>query len=214
MQRMRRLIQYKMQRMALCLVILVFFTAKSHAQLGTPPVVAVQPLGLAVQNGGTAILTTTAVSLTSMRFYWLYNGLPVSTTNTTVVNVVVPLVGTVSTLTINNVSAANAGSYSVRIVNGVGSVTSHDAVLVVLTSTVSNVVSNVVNIVSAGTGLTPAGFKLQLSGPAGSNYVIQASADLRNWVPISTNAAPTGSLSYTDAAAVNLPFRYYRAGTQ
>ena len=214
MQRMQRHIQYQLERMALCLVILVLFAAKGRAQIGTPPIIAVQPLGLAVQNGDTAILTTTAVSLTSMKFYWLFNGQPIPTTNSAVVNVAVPLVGTVSTLTLNSVSPASAGTYSVKIVNGVGSVTSHDAVLVVLTSTVSNVVSNVVNIVSAGTGLTPAGFKLQLSGPAGSNYVIQASADLRNWVPISTNAAPTGSLSYTDAAAVNLPFRYYRAGTQ
>ena len=62
--------------------------------------------------------------------------------------------------------------------------------------------------------MTANGFQIQLSGPAGSNYVIQASADLKNWTPISTNAAPTGSISYTDVAAKNLPFRYYRAVTQ
>ena len=214
MQRMQRHIQYQLERMALCLVILVLFTAKGRAQIGTPPIIAVQPLGLAVQNGDTAILTTTAVSLTSMRFYWLFNGQPIPTTNSTVVNVAVPLVGTVSTLTLNSVSPANAGTYSVKIVNGVGTVTSSNVVLVVLTSTVSNVVSNVVNIVSAGTGMVANGFKLQLSGPAGSNYVVQASSDLKNWIPIFTNAAPTGTIACTDAAALNLPFRYYRTRVQ
>lgn len=207
---MRRLIKYRLHAVAICLVFFGFLTAKSDAQIGTPPIIAVQPLGLAVQNGGTAILTTTAVSLTSMKLYWLFNDEPVPTSNTTVVNVNVPLVGTVSTLTVKNVSAASAGKYSVRIVNGVGSVTSSNATLIVLASTVSNVVS----IVSAGTKMTLSGFQLQLSGPAGSNYVIEASTDLKNWVPISTNAAPSGNVSYTDAAAINLPFRYYRAMVQ
>ncbi|HTQ41098.1 MAG TPA: immunoglobulin domain-containing protein [Pirellulales bacterium] len=191
-------------------VIFALFAAKCHAQIGTPPVIAVQPLGLAVQNGGTAILATTAVSLTSMKFYWLFNDQPILTNNTTVVNVNVPLVGTVSTLTVKGVSPSNAGNYSVRIVNGVGPVTSSNAMLIVLTSAVSNVV----NIVSTSTQMTASGFKLLLSGPPGSNYIIQASTDLKNWTSISTNAAPTGSVSYTDTAAINLPFRYYRAKMQ
>jgi len=196
--------------MAVFLGFSCLLTIKSSAQIGTPPTIAVQPLGVAVQNGGTALITTTAVSLTSMRFYWMFNNQSVPTSNTTVVNVNVPLVGTVSTLTINNVSPASAGGYSVRIVNGVGSTTSSNATLVVLASTVSNVV----NFVSTGIGMTTGGFKLQLSGPAGSNYVIQASTDLKNWIPISTNAAPTGTVSFTDTAATNLAFRYYRAVIQ
>lgn len=205
-----RFIQFRLQKAAICLAFFGFLTARSNAQIGTPPIIAVQPLGLAVQNGGTAILTTTAVSLTSMKFYWLFNGQPVPATNTTMVNVVVPLVGTVSTLTVKNVSPDSAGNYSVRIVNGVGSTTSSNAALIVLATTVSNVL----NIVSAGTGMVANGFKIQLSGPAGSNYVIQASTDLKNWTSISTNTAPAGTVSYTDTAATNLPFRYYRAKLQ
>lgn len=74
--------------------------------------------------------------------------------------------------------------------------------------------SNAPYIVPSGTGMTANGFKIQLSGLSGSNYVIQASTDLKNWTSVSTNAAPTGSVSYTDAAAMNLPFRYYRAMLQ
>jgi len=118
--------------------------------------------------------------------------------------------GVISELTIHNASPTNAGNYSVQIQNGGGSVTSGTASLTVLTS----MVSNVLNIVSAGTGMVANGFKIQLSGPAGSNYVIQASNDLKNWTSISTNAAPAGSVSYTDTAATNLPSRYYRAKIQ
>jgi hypothetical protein len=145
-----------------------------------------------------------------MQFSWLLNGKPVPTNDTTVVNVAVPLVGTVSTLTVDKINSAQSGNYSVVIKNGVGSVTSSNAAVVVLSSTVSNVV----DIVTTGTGLTTGGFKINLSGPSGSNYVIQASTDLKNWIPIFTNNAPTGSLSYTDADAVNLSFRYYRAKIQ
>ncbi len=172
-----------------------------------PPIITIPPLGETVQNGGTAVFSTTVISLTTPSFTWLFNGKPISASaNVTVVSL--PLLGT-STLTISNVSSANAGSYAVRVNNGLTS-TSGGATLVVL----SNPVPEVVNIVSTGTGMTAGGFKLQLSGPAGSNYVIQASTDLKNWVPISTNAAPTGTVTYTDAAATNLAFRYYRAKIQ
>jgi len=207
MKGMRKYSKYRLKETVICLVFLGFFTVRSNAQLGTPPIIIVQPLGLAVQNGGTAVLTTTAVSLTSMQFQWIFNGKQIKKNHTTVVNVVIPLVGTVSTLTLDDIDSSSEGTYSVEVKNGVGSVTSSNAALVVLTTTVSNVV----NIVSAGTGMLANGFQIHLSGPPGSNYVIQASSDLKNWTPISTNAAPTGSVSYTDAAATNLSYRYYRA---
>jgi hypothetical protein len=195
---------------AICAAFIGFFTADSQAQIGFDPTIVVQPLGISVQNGGTAILATTAVSFTSMQFTWLLNGKPVPTTNTTLVNVNVPLVGTVSTLTVKNISSATAGNYSVQIKNGVGTTTSQNALVIILANTISNVVS----FVATGTGLTSNGFKIQLSGPSGTNYVIQASTDLKNWTPIFTNAAPTGGISFTDTAASSLPFRYYRAKLQ
>jgi hypothetical protein len=183
-----------------------FLAMNSYGQL-LPPIITVPPLGETVQNGGTAVFSTTVISLTTPSFTWLFNGKPISASaNVTVVSL--PLLGT-STLSISNVSPANAGGYSVKVNNGLTS-TSGSATLVVLT----NPVPNAVSIVSAGTGMTAGGFALHLSGPAGSNYVIQASTDLINWVPISTNAAPTGTVTYTDAAATTLAFRYYRAKIQ
>jgi hypothetical protein len=116
-----------------------------------------------------------------------------------VINVVVPLVGTVSTLTLKEVASEDAGNFSVQVVNAVGSVTSSNATMIVLASTISSF------------GMVANGFKLQLSGPTGSNIVIQASTDLNNWTSISTNLASAGGISYTDTAAQFLPFRYYRA---
>ncbi len=207
---------------AICLAFMFFLTTKSQAQLGIPPIIIVQPLGLSVQNGGTAVFAVVATSLTSMSFDWRLNGKSISPdSNTTIVtgttnmllNGILGLVP-ISTLTIKNVASTNAGNYSVRISNGIGYVTSSTVTLIVLTDTISNVVTNVVNILPTGTGMTASGFKLQLSGPAGSNYVIQASADLKSWAPIATNAAPTGTISYTDTVATNLPLRYYRVKIQ
>jgi hypothetical protein len=38
-----------------------------------------------------------------------------------------------------------------------------------------------------------------------------ASSNMVDWVPLVTNAAPTGVVSFTDTNAVNLGFRYYKA---
>src|SRR5271170_3175429 len=86
----------RLHKTAVCLLFIGLFTARIQAQiLGGPPDISVQPVGLSVQNGGTAILTTTVLlSLTPLQFTWLLNGKPVPTTNTTVVNIsVVSLLG-------------------------------------------------------------------------------------------------------------------------
>ena len=201
----------KLLKAAICLAFFGFLTASSRAGLLFPPTIAVQPLGLAVQKGGTAILTSTATSLTSMQITWLLNGVPIHKPQ--VLNIVVPLVGTVSTLTVPNVNPADAGAYSMQVTNGGGSVTSHDAVLIVLGDTVSNLLSTV-SVLTSQCGLTNGGFRLNLLKPATSNCVIDASTDLRNWVPIHTNSTASTNISYLDSAATNMMFRYYRARLQ
>jgi len=201
----------KLLKAAVYLAFFGILTANSRAGLLFPPNIAVQPLGLAVQNGGTAILTATATSLTSMKITWLFNGEPIQ--NPQVLNVVVPLVGTVSTLTVPHVSAANAGAYSMQVTNGGGMVTSHDAVLIVVADTVSNVLSTV-NLVTSQCGMTNGGFRLNLLKPATSNCVIEASTDFRNWTPIHTNSTGSTNISFLDTAATNLTLRYYRARLQ
>ena len=155
-----------------------------------------------------------------MSFDWRLNGNSISPdSNTIIVTGTTNILGLlglipISILTVKNVAFTNAGNYSVRISNGIGHVTSSTANLIVLTDTISNTLSNVVSFVSTETGMVTGGFKLKLSGPVGSNVVIQASSDLKNWTPICTNLVTTGSINYTDAVASTLPARYYRAKIQ
>lgn len=208
MKKKRQVNTYWLLKAAVCSVFFAFWTAKCDAQLGTPPIIAVQPVGISVQNGGTASLNSTVVSLTPMEFHWFCNGHPVP--NSQVANVVVPLVGTISTVTVSNATSSSAGGYYLKVQNGVGEATSSTATLVVL----ANVVPATLNIVTSTLQMTTSGFNIQLSGPAGSNYVIEASTDLKNWAPIATNAAPTGAVSYIDTEASKYPSRFYRARVQ
>ena len=131
METVRRSI-LKRLRLPLLLAAIAPWIANLQAQLGLPPVIVVQPLGLSVLNGDRIVLATTAVSLTAMNFNWRLNGQNLSLSNASVVNVVVPLVGTISTLTVSNAIPAYAGQYSVQVVNAVGSALSSNVTVSVL----------------------------------------------------------------------------------
>jgi hypothetical protein len=51
-------------------------------------------------------------------------------------------------------------------------------------------------------------FQFRVAGAAGSNYVIAASTNLIDWVPLETNTSP---FTFTDTNAVSFPLRVYRA---
>jgi hypothetical protein len=55
---------------------------------------------------------------------------------------------------------------------------------------------------------------MQFSGPAGSNYVLQASIDLTNWVSLSTNTPLSSPFYLTDPGATNFAQRFYRVHQQ
>jgi uncharacterized repeat protein (TIGR03806 family) len=54
------------------------------------------------------------------------------------------------------------------------------------------------------------GFQMSLIGMTGSNYVLQASTNLVNWTPISTNLATTNIFNLYDPAATGFLKRFYR----
>lgn len=207
MGRRSKFIEGPRRKAAVSLVCLALFALPAHAQLGTPPIILVQPLSLGVQAGQTAVMSATvAPSLTPQNFHWFFNGRPVVTNAEIMVsNTVNFALDIISVLVVDNASSNNAGIYSLRITNGVGSAVSSNAILTVSSPTIS------IHFVTAGLGLTAAGFQIQLSGPVGSNFVIQASSDLENWISISTNPAPTGSVSYLDTSAKTNTVRFYRA---
>ena len=57
-------------------------------------------------------------------------------------------------------------------------------------------------------------FQLGFAGMINSNYVLQATTNLINWTPISTNTAVTSPINLSDPKATNYPYRFYRVQQQ
>jgi hypothetical protein len=202
------------------LIFLIFglFTARTQAQIGIllPANVTVQPLSTNVQNGDTATFNVSAYCTLGVIYSvtWLYNGAPIPATNTTVTSSSSGLLTTTvnSTLTVKRVSSACTGTYSAQITDVVIS-------LLGLITVSDNAMSQgatlgiipTVTAVTAQTGMVGSGFKLQFSGPTGSNIVIQATSDMKNWSSLSTNVVVNGSVTYTDTTAKTVSCRFYRA---
>ena len=203
--RHKRSLFFSVRTIAISLLLALAATLKSQAQLGTPPKIDVQPVGIAVLEGGIAEFAVTvslSTVLTTTSFTWYRNGQKVNNgLNVTLLNV--------NSLTVGNVQSGDAGVYTVEVRNALGAVTSAPVNLVVLLDTVTNIVSQVVTPLAQG--MTESGFRILFSGPSGSNFVIQASSDLENWSPISTNAAPEGTVDFTDTTAAQHSRRFYRA---
>jgi hypothetical protein len=166
---------------------------QAHAQTGGTPVIAVQPLDVVVPIGGSVDFAVVALSGTTLSYQWRKDGIDINGAKK-------------STYTIHTAKAADAGRYSVEVKNAAGAVVSSNALL--------EVVSVDVPLTFTSAAMTTNGFKMQLSGPSGFNYVILASSNLANWTPISTNAAPSGVANFTDTSATSAKARFYRALVQ
>jgi sugar lactone lactonase YvrE len=64
---------------------------------------------------------------------------------------------------------------------------------------------------NAAFGFTNGVFGFNVSGPSGSNVVIQASADLQTWIPLQTNLLGSGPLYFSDPQSTTNVLRFYRA---
>jgi hypothetical protein len=64
-------------------------------------------------------------------------------------------------------------------------------------------------------GFLPGGqFQLGLFGVSNNTYVLQASTNLINWTPVSTNTATNSTFNLTDPNAQTFPTRFYRTSQQ
>src|SRR5882724_4257720 len=164
--------------------------------LGLPPTINVQPLDQTVTNMGSVTFSVTVDASLSLTTYyqWQFNGVDLKTPGSSGTKLLTLLNPVISYTQPNNTSN-NAGSYSVKLTSTLGaSRTSSNAVL--------KVVSTPVAFSSAKPGTN--GFQLHVTGITGVNFVIYASSNLVNWVPIYTNTSLIGSADYTDTAAMHL----------
>ncbi|HKQ38089.1 MAG TPA: DUF1565 domain-containing protein [Verrucomicrobiae bacterium] len=58
---------------------------------------------------------------------------------------------------------------------------------------------------------SPTAYELNLRGFPGQSYIVEASTNLADWGPITTNIALMGNVLIQDAAGTNYPHRFYRA---
>jgi hypothetical protein len=59
-------------------------------------------------------------------------------------------------------------------------------------------------------GITNGAFGFDVTGPSGSNVVIQASTDLKTWIPLQTNLLGSGLLYFSDTRSPANVQRFYR----
>jgi hypothetical protein len=167
-------------------------SAAATLTVDAPPSITAQPPSQAVTLGQNASFSVVAGGTAPLSYQWSLNGNPLSG-------------ATSSALTLTSVQPTDAGSYTVVVTNSLSSVTSVVATLTVLPPAPPYFGS---------AGMTPDGFKFQLSVPTGCRYVILVSTNLQDWTPICTNVALTASAVITDPAATNCSKRFYRAMVQ
>jgi hypothetical protein len=156
--------------------------------IGTLPAITTQPSSHTVAVGSTAALSVKADSAPPPAYQWMFDGSAVGLNS--------------SALNITNFQATNQGTYSVVVSNSLGAVTSSNALLLLNAPLRLEAPS-----LAGGT------FQIQLIGVAGSNYVLQASSNLMNWIPLLTNNATNGFLILADTNAGSLNQRFYRGAT-
>jgi hypothetical protein len=65
-------------------------------------------------------------------------------------------------------------------------------------------------VLSAPLFLNGGAFQLQFTAATGQSYVLQASTNLMNWIPLSTNTPSSSPFFWVDPGASNFPARFYR----
>jgi hypothetical protein len=155
------------------------------------PTIVTQPQGQTLTAGQNATFTVAATGTAPFGYQWCRNGTPLAD-------------ATSSTLTLSQVQSANAGNYSVIVSNAAGSVSSAMAALLVTNPPPMLAQDNPAS-------LTPQGFSFGISVPVGATVIVEASSNCRDWAPIATNIAASGTIVFTDSEAANFLSRMYRA---
>jgi hypothetical protein len=138
--------------------------------------------------GQTVSLKMSAAGKAPLKYQWMLNGVSIPA-------------ATAATLTLKNVKASQAGNYSVKVYNAIGTTNSAPSLLMIQSTTAAHLSSLPV---------TGGKFSFQIGGISGTKYIVQASTDMKTWVSVQTNTAP---FNFTDANSGNFKQRFYRTKT-
>ena len=162
--------------------------------VNTPPVITTQPSPQIVFSGCSATFSVMAEGTEPLVYQWSRNGVNIANSNS-------------STLTINNITAAQAGNYSVVITNLCGTVTSNTASLSITSLPTANITYGATQFCSSITNPRP----VTRTGAAGGIYFsVPAGLDVDSTTGdiIPANSTP-GIYSVKYARRITQWLRYY-----
>jgi hypothetical protein len=153
------------------------------------PTFTQQPAQLWAPLGGSAMFPASANGGPTPRYQWRLNGSNL-------------ISQTGSALQLTNVTATDAGNYSVIASNVAGAIVSTNALLS-LQATLPPILQ--VSAPAPGTNAL-----LQAAVQAGATYTLESSTNLVQWESVSQTVASTNSLQWMPAVSIGEPQRYYR----
>lgn len=169
---------------------LVFDNYRVAAEGSQAPAIVLQPKSQTAPPGADVTFSVGARGGEPVGYQWRFNGDDLPGANDPV-------------LRLPNVATTQAGTYSVRVANQFGTVTSDSAQLQV---------PLVVPIRWTGVAThADGGLVLSVQGTAGTRVAIEASSDLRAWTPLGTFTLADGTLEFRDSEMPRPALRFYRA---
>ncbi len=169
-------------------VLLLVSNSTVTVTLKTSPFITIPPQACAVIAGQDAAFSVSAIGDQPLSCQRQVNGGNIAS-------------ATNSSFTVTSASLGDQGDYQVVITNPAGMLTSPAAALSVYTAAAP--ILGAPAFFSGGDS-----FRLSLTGVPGFNYIVEASTNLVDWVPLATNTSP---FVFRDGEAANVPVRYYRA---
>jgi len=159
------------------------------------PQITQQPTNVVALTNSSVSMSVVVSGKAPFKYQWKYNGVNITG-------------ATKATLTLNAVKTSQSGGYAVQISNAYGAVNSVTAQLLVTNRIVNTVLTVVIPPVAPiiSTPVTTGNqFSFNITGTSGAKYVVQATSDLINWVPVYTNTAPFTFIE-TNTTGVNKQF--------
>ena len=149
-----------------------------------PPFTMLRLVNQSITAGGTARFIMAASGAVPLSYQWRLNGTNLdSATN--------------ALLVLTNVQANQAGAYSVVASNSFGTAFSSEGILTVLSSHT--------RFITSSGGLFVSGGQLYLSveGSTGTQFILEKSEDLENWMPAQTNILSAGVMQLNEPTGTN-----------